>query len=79
MPMEKCYGDPLNPWGDILAGAQAWCVSKKKAKLAIGVPTMVVRGQISMLSMLTGFMAQVFIHFSQVTGILNGLPEVNSK
>jgi len=38
------YGDPLNPWGDILSVAQAWCVSKKNAKLAIGVPTMVSRG-----------------------------------
>ena len=38
------YGDPLNPWGDILAMAQAWCVSKKQAKLAMGVPTMVSRG-----------------------------------
>jgi len=38
------YGDPLNPWGDILAMAQAWCVSKKQAKLAIGTQTMVSRG-----------------------------------
>lgn len=39
------YGDPLNPWGDILAVAEAWCVSKPNAKLAIGVPTMVGRGK----------------------------------
>ena len=38
------YGDPLNPWGDILAVAQAWCVSNKQAKLAIGVPTLVSNG-----------------------------------
>eukprot|EP00092_Neocalanus_flemingeri_P054318 GFUD01063962.1.p1 GENE.GFUD01063962.1~~GFUD01063962.1.p1 ORF type:complete len:207 (+),score=23.97 GFUD01063962.1:57-623(+) len=33
------YGDTLNPWGDIITVAQAWCVSKQDAKLAIGVPT----------------------------------------
>eukprot|EP00090_Calanus_glacialis_P019225 TRINITY_DN29583_c0_g1_i1.p1 TRINITY_DN29583_c0_g1~~TRINITY_DN29583_c0_g1_i1.p1 ORF type:complete len:137 (-),score=19.68 TRINITY_DN29583_c0_g1_i1:62-472(-) len=38
------YGDPLNPWGDILTIAEAWCVTKPDAKLAIGVPTMVSRG-----------------------------------
>jgi len=32
------YGDPLNPWGDTLALAQAWCVSKPDAQLAVGVP-----------------------------------------
>ena len=35
------YGDSLNPWGDIITIAQAWCVSKAKAHLAIGVPTFV--------------------------------------
>ena len=38
------YGDPLNPWADIIAVAQAWCASAKDAKLAIGVPTMASRG-----------------------------------
>jgi len=38
------YGDPLNPWGDIIQVAQAWCVSNKEAVLALGVPTMVSRG-----------------------------------
>merc|ERR1711884_264997 len=33
------YGDPLNPWGDIMAVAEAWCVTTDQAKLAIGVPT----------------------------------------
>lgn len=33
------YGDALNPWGDILTIARAWCVSSPTAKLAIGVPT----------------------------------------
>ena len=33
------YGDPLNPWGDIISIAQAWCVSTPDAKLAIAVPT----------------------------------------
>ena len=39
------YGDALNPWGDILTVAQAWCVSKKDAVLAIGVPTIVGVGK----------------------------------
>ena len=35
------YGDALNPWGDIITIARAWCVSTPKAKLVLGVPTMV--------------------------------------
>jgi hypothetical protein len=31
----------MNPWGGIMAVAEAWCVSTKEAHLAIGVPTMV--------------------------------------
>jgi len=38
------YGDSLNPWGDIISIAQAWCVATPQAKLAIGVPT-AVNGQ----------------------------------
>ena len=33
------YGDALNPWGDILAIARAWCVAKPNAFLWVGVPT----------------------------------------
>jgi len=33
------YGDTLNPWGDVITIAQAWCVSTPDARLAIGVPT----------------------------------------
>ena len=33
------YGDALNPWGDILAIARAWCVTKPKAWIWMGVPT----------------------------------------
>ena len=33
------YGDALNPWGDILAVARAWCVTKPDGFLYIGVPT----------------------------------------
>merc|ERR1711865_713720 len=32
------YGDALNPWGDIIAIARAWCTTKKGGSLAIGVP-----------------------------------------
>jgi len=32
------YGDALNPWGDILTIARAWCVTTDNAKLMIGVP-----------------------------------------
>merc|ERR1711971_15277 len=35
------YGDTLNPWGDIIAIAEAWCVSSKDASLALSVPTSV--------------------------------------
>ena len=38
------YGDPLNPWGDIMAVAEAWCVAKPGARLAIGLPTSVSAG-----------------------------------
>ena len=32
------YGDTLNPWGDIIAMAKAWCVTKPNAKALIGFP-----------------------------------------
>ena len=38
------YGDALNPWGDIMAVAEAWCVCSKYAVIAMGVPTMVSKG-----------------------------------
>lgn len=31
------YGDALNPWGDLIAIARAWCVAATDAKLVIGV------------------------------------------
>ena len=31
------YGDALNPWGDIIAIARAWCVTKEGGSLTIGV------------------------------------------
>jgi len=37
------YGDPLNPWGDIITIAQAWCASTPEARLVLGVPTDVLR------------------------------------
>lgn len=33
------YGDALNPWGDLQAIARAWCVTKPRGELLIGVPT----------------------------------------
>ena len=33
------YGDALNPWGDRITIAKAWCVSKPNAKMLLGVPT----------------------------------------
>jgi Caenorhabditis protein of unknown function, DUF268 len=33
------YGDALNPWGDLLAIARAWCVTKPGGALALGLPT----------------------------------------
>ena len=32
------YGDSPNPWGDIIAVARTWCVTKVKGSLVIGVP-----------------------------------------
>lgn len=32
------YGDALNPWGDILAVARAWCVTKSNGFLVLDVP-----------------------------------------
>ena len=31
------YGDALNPWGDIIAIARAWCVTREGGSLTIGV------------------------------------------
>jgi len=36
------YGDALNPWGDILAIAESWCVTSPEAFLALSVPTRVI-------------------------------------
>jgi hypothetical protein len=33
------YGDAVNPWGDLLAVARAWCVTKPGGALALGLPT----------------------------------------
>ena len=32
------YGDTLNPWGDLMAVAEAWCVAGPGARLALAVP-----------------------------------------
>lgn len=32
------YGDALNPWGDLIAVARAWCVARPGARLVVGVP-----------------------------------------
>ena len=32
------YGDNLNPWGDLIAMAKAWCLSKPSGKAVIGIP-----------------------------------------
>ena len=32
------YGDALNPWGDILEVARAWCVTRDGGALVVGVP-----------------------------------------
>ena len=32
------YGDALNPWGDIISIARAWCTTTNDATLTIGVP-----------------------------------------
>ena len=33
------YGDQLNPWGDLITMARAWCVLKPGARAIVGVPT----------------------------------------
>ena len=33
------YGDALNPWGDLLAVARAWCVTKPGGAIELGLPT----------------------------------------
>jgi hypothetical protein len=33
------YGDALNPWGDLLALARAWCVTKPGGWLYLGLPS----------------------------------------
>lgn len=33
------YGDALNPWGDILSLARAWCTTKEEGQLLLGLPT----------------------------------------
>ena len=33
------YGDALNPWGDIVTVARAWCVTKEGGFMYLGLPT----------------------------------------
>ena len=33
------YGDKLNPWGDLITMAKAWCIMKPKARAFIGIPS----------------------------------------
>mmetsp|Transcript_40327 Transcript_40327/g.68784 ORF Transcript_40327/g.68784 Transcript_40327/m.68784 type:complete len:411 (-) Transcript_40327:114-1346(-) len=33
------YGDALNPWGDIIAAARGWCVTKEDGFMVLGLPT----------------------------------------
>lgn len=33
------YGDALNPWGDILTVARAWCVTRPGGFMYLGIPT----------------------------------------
>jgi len=33
------YGDALNPWGDLLAVARSWCVTRRGGALVLGLPT----------------------------------------
>ena len=33
------YGDSLNPWGDLITMAKAWCVMKPKGRALVGVPS----------------------------------------
>lgn len=32
------YGDALNPWGDLIVIARAWCVTRTNGSLVLGVP-----------------------------------------
>ena len=33
------YGDPINPWADIITMARSWCVLKPGGRALVGVPT----------------------------------------
>merc|ERR1719411_609564 len=33
------YGDSLNPWGDLITMAKAWCLMKPKGRALVGVPS----------------------------------------
>jgi Caenorhabditis protein of unknown function, DUF268 len=41
------YGDAVNPWGDILAVARAWCVTKSGGWMYLGLPSGKVDGTYS--------------------------------
>jgi hypothetical protein len=33
------YGDMLNPWGDLITMARAWCLVKPSGRALVGVPS----------------------------------------
>jgi hypothetical protein len=38
-PLPFRYGDMLNPWGDLITMARAWCLVKPDGLALVGVPT----------------------------------------
>jgi len=33
------YGDPINPWADLITMSRAWCLTKQRGRALIAVPT----------------------------------------
>ena len=33
------YGDPINPWADLITMSRAWCITKPRGRALIAVPT----------------------------------------
>ena len=66
------YGEKLNPWGDLMTMARAWCDTKPNGRAVIGVPTNgdeILFNEARIYGKLLS--AQLFANWKQVTSALD--------
>ena len=69
-PLPPRYGDPLNPWGDLISMSQSWCLLRQGGTALVGVPSSGPQGDTIAFYEArlygTKMHAQLFANFEQV-------------